>query len=215
MNSSIEKYKSIFLKIGVLISMLIVLFILEWSTPSQKNGIDKGFNVDIDLEVIPIQKIRITKRIPPKPIVRSSLEIVNDIIETNNENTPEIYDVESIDEIEIPKLKEEEVVEEIVLANYTMPEFPGGIENLKRYIKRNTVYPVEARENQIQGRVYTRFLITKKGKVDSVFVLKQIHPLLDKEAIRIISSLPDWQPYMQNGVAIDYWYTVPVTFVLQ
>ena len=96
-----------------------------------------------------------------------------------------------------------------------MPEFPGGELALKKYIASNVKYPAIAQENGIQGKVYVTFIIDKKGKVNDVQISRGVDPDLDKEAIRVISSLPKWKPGKQRGKTVNVSYTIPITFGLQ
>jgi len=96
-----------------------------------------------------------------------------------------------------------------------MPEFPGGEIALRKFISMNTVYPPEARELDIKGRVYVKFRISTLGYVDGISIAKSVHPLLDDEAMRVVGTLPNFKPGKQNGVAVNVWYTVPVNFDLQ
>lgn len=95
-----------------------------------------------------------------------------------------------------------------------MPEFPGGIDSLKKFIVTNVKYPQEAIEKNIQGTVYLRFIIAKTGKVDNVQVTRGIDPFLDNEAIRVIKMLPDFEPGIQNQKPVAVWYSVPLVFQL-
>ncbi len=83
-----------------------------------------------------------------------------------------------------------------------MPQFPGGESALEGYISSNLKYPVIAQKNGIQGRVYVGYVINKDGSVSDVKILREVDPSLDKEAIRIINSLPKWKPGKQNGVPV-------------
>jgi TonB family protein len=96
-----------------------------------------------------------------------------------------------------------------------MPQFPGGELALRKYIANELKYPVIAQENGIQGKVYVSFIITKEGKVTEPSISRGVDPALDKEALRVIGSLPDWKPGKQGGQAVNVWYTVPITFGLQ
>ena len=96
-----------------------------------------------------------------------------------------------------------------------MPQFPGGPQALFEYLSRNIKYPVEAEENGIQGRVVVSIVIERDGSVSDVKVVKSVAPSLDKEAVRVISSMPKWIPGKQNGSAVRVKYTMPVTFSLQ
>jgi protein TonB len=95
-----------------------------------------------------------------------------------------------------------------------MPEFPGGNKALLEYISNNLVYPGEALENSIQGRVILQFIVREDGSVGRIELLKGVDPLLDQEAMRVISSLPRLKPGKQNGVPVPVWFSVPVNFQL-
>ena len=100
-----------------------------------------------------------------------------------------------------------EVVEE-------MPSFPGGKPAIAAYIAKTVKYPGPCLDNKIQGRVVCRFTVTKEGTVKDIVVTKSVDPLLDKEAIRVISLMPKWIPGKHNGARVDAKYTLPVTFRL-
>src|SRR5450759_2276358 len=96
-----------------------------------------------------------------------------------------------------------------------MPMFPGGDPALLKYISEHTNYPEVAKENNIQGRVIVRFCVTSKGGVSQVSVLKGVDPELDKEAIRVVNTLPTFKPGKQGGKPVPVWYMVPITFTLK
>ena len=95
------------------------------------------------------------------------------------------------------------------------PEYPGGPEALMRYLSDNIRYPVIAQENGIQGRVIVRFVVNKNGEISDVKVLRGVDPSLDKEAERVVKSMPKWIPGKQNGKAVNVYFTLPVNFVLK
>jgi len=96
-----------------------------------------------------------------------------------------------------------------------MPEYPGGMEELYAYIRRATIYPQQARENFIQGTVLVEFAVNKDGSIDRVSVKASAHPLLDKEAVRVVKTLPKWIPGKVNGKPVPVWYQLPVSYVIQ
>ena len=96
-----------------------------------------------------------------------------------------------------------------------MPVFPGGQTALAQYIASHLKYPTVAQENGIQGRVFVSFVVGEDGYVEDVQVIKGVEPMLDKEALRVIQSLPRWTPGNQQGKPVRVKYTVPVTFALQ
>ncbi len=114
--------------------------------------------------------------------------------------------------------KKEPVVEkkeEIFRSVEQMPTFPGGEAALMKYLSSHLQYPTMAAENNIQGRVIVQFVVTKTGKVGEVKVVRSVDKDLDREAIRVCKSLPNFIPGRQNGQAVSVWYTLPVTFKLQ
>ncbi|MCU0408446.1 MAG: TonB family protein [Bacteroidales bacterium] len=96
-----------------------------------------------------------------------------------------------------------------------MPMFEGGDAALLRFIGENTVYPQAAKENNIQGRVIIRFCITENGGINRISVIKGVSPELDSEAMRVVSTLPDFHPGRQGGKAVPVWFSVPITFTLK
>ena len=95
------------------------------------------------------------------------------------------------------------------------PQFIGGSAALLEYIAKNVQYPVEAQQKGTQGRVQSCFIVEKDGSISNIEVLRGIDPLLDKEAVRVISNMPKWKPGKQRGQAVRVKYTFPVTFRLQ
>jgi protein TonB len=96
-----------------------------------------------------------------------------------------------------------------------MPEYPGGQQALFDYLKANVKYPEIARANGIQGRSLVQFVVNKDGSISDVQILRSGgDPSLDKEAVRVISSMPNWIPGKQGGKLIRVRYTVPVNFRL-
>ena len=135
--------------------------------------------------------------------------------------TISIADVEGNDEEngqDIADFREaiaEEVEEEVIYeAVEQMPGFPGGDAELMKYIRDNLKYPVIAQEMGIQGRVILRFVVSKTGEVGDIKVLRSVDPNLDKEAIRVVQSMPRWIPGKQNGNAVPVYFTLPVSFKL-
>lgn len=93
--------------------------------------------------------------------------------------------------------------------------FPGGKEALLNYLSENIKYPRGAEVYGISGRVVCSFVVEKNGSITDVKVAKSVHPALDKEAVRVISTMPRWAPAMKNGQPVRIRYTLPVTFSLQ
>lgn len=96
-----------------------------------------------------------------------------------------------------------------------MPTFPGGNGALMAYLSKSIKYPAIAEENGIQGRVVCSFVVERDGSVSDIRIVKSVDPSLDKEAQRVIASMPKWIPGRQNGQAVRVKYSLPVTFRLQ
>ena len=119
---------------------------------------------------------------------------------------------EEIKAPEPPKHVEEEKVFDVV---EQMPSFPGGNSALMKFLNENIHYPVVAQENGVQGRVVISFVVERDGHITDVQVARSVDPSLDKEAQRVVKSMPKWIPGKQNGSAVRVKYNVPVSFRLQ
>jgi TonB family protein len=95
-----------------------------------------------------------------------------------------------------------------------MPEFPGGIGELMKYLSMNVRYPVEASKNGAQGRVLVQFIVEKDGSISEVEVVKKVNEHLDAEAVRVVNAMPKWKPGMQKGAPVRVKFTLPITFRL-
>ena len=116
--------------------------------------------------------------------------------------------------IEIKKIVISNENEEAYENVEVLPEFPGGIEGLMKYIKDNLKYPADAIENQIEGRVVVKFIINKIGEVADMEVLHSLHPSCDDEAIRVIRAMPKWTPGKQDGKDVAVFFTLPIAYKL-
>ncbi len=96
-----------------------------------------------------------------------------------------------------------------------MPQFLGGEVALMKFIADNLHYPDSAKAKKIQGRVVVKFVVTKTGEIGEVKIVRSKDLDLDKEAVRIVKSLPNFIPGKLNGEVVDMWYTLPITFKLQ
>lgn len=94
------------------------------------------------------------------------------------------------------------------------PNFPGGKEELFKYLAYNMIYPADAAKNKVEGRVLVTFVIEHDGSISNVNVVNSVYPSLDKEAIRVVSEMPKWIPGKANGKTVRVKYTIPITFRL-
>lgn len=132
-------------------------------------------------------------------------------VKGNDEETGEVLKAQQVVVDEKPAEEETKVFDVVE----QMPSFPGGDAALMQFLSSHIKYPVVAEENGIQGRVIATFVVERDGSITDVKVVKSVDPSLDKEAIRVLKSMPKWIPGKQNGSAVRVKYTVPVTFKLQ
>ena len=156
---------------------------------------------------------------PPQKVI----EILN-IVEDDEiiDNELEMDDTEADDEtiIDVKPIidtkDEEEIPEDkIFIAVEVSPEFPGGVKGLYNYISKNVNYPVVAQENGIQGIVYVKFVVSETGSVANAEILRGVDTALDKEALRVINSLPKFKPGKQQGRPVKVYYNARINFQLQ
>ncbi len=95
-----------------------------------------------------------------------------------------------------------------------MPQYPGGLAAMLKYIRENIKYPEQAMKERIQGRVTVSFIIEKDGSISDVKAVRSVHPLLDKEAVRMVKSMPKWSPGKNNGKPVRVRFNLPVMFKL-
>lgn len=114
-----------------------------------------------------------------------------------------------------PPAPKEEVTQKIFEVVEQMPSFPGGDAALLSWLKDNLRYPVVAQENGVQGRVIVSFVVERDGSITDVQVARSKDPSLDKEAVRVVKSMPKWNPGKQNGSTVRVKYNLPVNFRLQ
>jgi|LFRM01.1.fsa_nt_gb TonB family protein len=125
-----------------------------------------------------------------------------------------VYAGENEQNVNEPPPVKKEVTEEIFVVVEQQPEYPGGVEPMKKFLADSVRYPVIAKENGIQGRVIVNFVVNKDGSIDDVNIVRGVDPSIDAEAVRVIESMPKWKPGKQRGKEVDVRFTLPVVFRL-
>ncbi|RLD53319.1 MAG: hypothetical protein DRI94_00295 [Bacteroidetes bacterium] len=110
-------------------------------------------------------------------------------------------------------IKTNDINKPVPVTTHKNAEFTGGKDALFQYIKTNLKYPEAAKTKHIQGRVYVKFTVNRYGKIKNVKIVRSIHPLLDKEALRLIKNMPDWQPAKTKIGTFDSEHVLPVIFM--
>jgi periplasmic protein TonB len=217
--ADLESKKIIFTQIGLIIALAATLLAFEWKSYDKSiEGFGERMVEDVPEEIIPITEQKVKPPPPPPPkkvvvinIVEDDVEVEDDlIIDAEADETTEIQEY-------IPIEIDEEVVEEapIFTVVESMPEFPGGLQELYNFLGNNIKYPVMAKESGIQGRVFVTFVVERDGSITDVRIIRGIGGGCDEEAIRVVESMPKWQPGKQRGKPVRVQYNLPVRFTLQ
>lgn len=164
----------------------------------------------------PTDVVQQQKYVPPQVVDSIKPEDVKQLMTADQAQT-EVTNKEVVEVVQQVKeeVQEEEPEQQPFVVVEEMPMFPGGDAELLKYIGEHTQYPEIAKENNIQGKVIVRFCVTPKGGVSQVSVLKGVDPELDKEAIRVVNTLPPFKPGKQGGKPVPVWYMVPIAFTLK
>ena len=218
--ASLERDKLIYILMGLVFVLSLCFVALEWTEKEVKKFEvqDTEFLFEDEIEIQ--QTSQETPPPPPPPAVPEVevLNVVEDNVETESieVNTEDDKEVEVVIAAPVEAPVEEEEEEVVFVVVESMPEFPGGQQALFRFLSENVKYPVIAQENGIQGRVICQFVVNKDGSIVDVEVARSGgDPSLDKEAVRVIKSMPKWKPGKQRGKPVRVKYTVPVNFKLQ
>lgn len=218
--ASLEKDKLVYVLMGLVFVLSLVYVALEWTerevTKYEVTDTEFLFEEEVDIQ----QTTQETPPPPPPPAVQEVevLNVVEDNVETESieVNTEDDKEQEVVIAAPVEAPVEEEEEEVVFVVVESMPEFPGGQQALFKYLSENVKYPVIAQENGIQGRVICQFVVNKDGSIVDVEVVRSGGDAsLDKEAVRVIKSMPKWKPGKQRGKAVRVKYTVPVNFKLQ
>ena len=223
--ADLEKGKGLSLLMGFVIALGILYVGFEWGSRDIKVATaDEGVKDVVVEEEIEITRQDNTPPPPPPPPpapIADQLNVVDDDIELDEQEIISSEDDQSqvqqqtyvapapVEEVE------EEAEEQIFTVVENNPEFPGGAAALMKYLKDNINYPVIAQENGIQGRVICQFVVNRDGKIVDAVVLRGVDPSLDKEALRVVNSMPKWNPGEQRGKPVRVRFTLPVQFKLE
>jgi protein TonB len=145
------------------------------------------------------------------------IQVVEDKSEVKNEIQTQEFD--EAQNTEAPPVKVEEEKEEEEQKIFTIvendPEFPGGMDALYKYLAENIKYPQLARDNGITGKVFVTFVVERDGSIANVKLLRDIGGGCGAEAIRVVKSMPKWNPGKQRGKAVRVQFNLPVNFTLK
>ena|GEM_PF-53796 len=228
-NADLEKDKTLFLLMSLIVVLSLVFVGLEWQYTGNRIGKLGLFEEDADFlfseEEYELPDRELLNEYPeselPEPVILPEFyegfresEDSTDLLE--NIVVPEIVLPDQQELMaELPDhLKVEVQDDEIYTQPDSMPEFPGGLQALIRYVYNAIIYPEEARKLRIQGRVISSFIINANGSISEVKIEQGVNPLLDEEAIRVLNTMPDWKPGKQAGRSVRVKYILPISFRL-
>jgi protein TonB len=193
----------------------------EWTDRDKQVSTDTGItDVVFEEEIVPIteQDQKMAPPPPEAPKVEEVLQIVeNDakIEESSIQASEETGQAVEVKYVQTVVEEEEPEEQEIFQVVEEMPEFPGGMAECMKFLGKNIKYPTISQENGVSGKVIVQFVVNKDGSVVDPVVVRSVDPYLDKEALRVINTMPKWKPGKQRGKPVRVRYTVPVTFRLQ
>jgi len=217
--ADLERLKGSFMLVGVVVALIVIYFVFGISKANVKiENLSGNNNSQIEEEKVAVTRRKETPPPPPpEKQISDVIEVVkNDVKIQDNFNFDSDADDETVinfSDVDFGDEGDDEEEEPVVWAEQ-MPEFPGGEAALHQYLAKNIDYPELAIENDIQGTVYLRFVVTKSGKIGDVQLVRGIDPLLDEEAIRVVKKMPKFKPGMQAGRKVPVWFSLPVVFVL-
>lgn len=211
------------MEIGCIIALALVYFGFEYTSEEVRTAVLDDNNVITEIEDL----IPITFETPPPPpaapkipVLSDQIDIVDDEIEIDDNMFLKLEDdpgsgVEIMDYIEVidEEVEEEEIPFMLVEEKPTFQK--GDANQFSKWVNQRLVYPEIAKENGVQGRVTLQFTIDKDGTLTKVKVVRGVDPSLDKEAVRVVSMSPKWEPGRQRDRAVPVTYTFPVIFKLR
>lgn len=221
--ANLENKKLLFAEIGLIAALSIVYFGFEFSSTDTKAAMLETDQMEIPDEIM-IPATFETPPPPPPAIPKIELSDIIDIVDDDIEVDDDLFQqLEDDPDIGIEIMDYYEVIEEVVdeapipfLLVEQKPRFNGGDANdFSRWVNQRLRYPAICVENGVQGRVTLSFTVQKDGSVTNVKVIRGVDKALDDEAVRVVSSSPDWEPGRQRDRAVPVTYTFPVIFQLR
>lgn len=220
--ANLESKRPTWLLVGYVTVLAFMFVAFEWTRDIRVDTSGRiNENVfEQDMEIPLTRQPELTPPPPPQVTpINDVLTIIDDDATAEETNFASLEETgEDVVIKHIPVTVDEEVVveDDIFVVVEENPQFPnGGTAGLLQYLGKNIKYPTIPQENGTQGRVTVQFVVNKDGSIVDVKVIRGVDPYLDKEVVRVISTMPKWIPGKQRGVPVRCKFTVPVTFKLQ
>ena len=216
--ANLENKRVVFFEIGMVLALATALVAIEWCDAETRSS-NRLSNTNASIpEELEIQITRPEQKHEIKPPKLQEFKIIDQ--ETDIEEVDFEINVESSwddDVVYFPEPAEEkpEPMDYVLFAE-KMPQYRnGGLENFHKFIQGIVEYPATATEIGLEGKVFVKFVVDKKGYITNIEILQGIHPLLDNAVIAAIQKSERWKPGMQGGIPVNVAMTMPVVFVLQ
>ena len=218
--ASLEDKKMLFVMMGLVMVLSLLYIGFEWTDKeiTVYAATDTSLLAEEEIEVVQTAQELPPPPPPPAPEIVEILNVVEDNVEVASVEINTEDDKNKVVVVSAPVTSapiEEEDVNVVFQVVEKMPSFPGGDAALFKFLNENVKYPVIAQENGVQGRVICQFVVNRDGSIVDVEVVRSVDASLDKEAIRVIKSMPKWSPGQQRGKPVRVKYTLPVNFKLQ
>lgn len=220
--ADLENKKGLFLEIGLVVSIAICLVAFNVKNYETKEFVDTIEHVS---EMDELDAIQTEQEQEPEPEVEQQLE---ELVTTEFEEVEDDKVIENEFHIDANTNSDEEITyapvevleevaeieDEVYVFVEEQPSFPGGEEELYKYLRSNIQYPELARANNVEGKVFVQFVVEKDGRITNVKVLKDIGSGCGAEAMRVVKSMPKWKPGKQRNQAVRAQFSLPISFKL-
>lgn len=219
--ANLEKWKGMFLEVGLVAALTGALVAFNWKSydTEVQEFSTRTVVEEVEEVVLQTQEDQPDPEPPEAPEITTEFEVVDDNKEIENELHVDMNDNANTQVVEFTPVETiEEVVEkeeEIFVFVEEQPSFPGGDEELYKFLAENIQYPALARENNVEGKVFVQFVVEKNGSITQVKLVKDIGSGCGQEAMRVVKSMPKWKPGKQRGTAVRSQFTLPIRFKLR
>ncbi len=214
----LESKKAIFFEIGLVFALLLIYIAFNAKSYEKRSitMLQQRANHTTE-EIVPITEQKVKPPPPPPPKQVTQIKIVsNDVKINDNVDIDVNANMNTTVAKYTPPVEDEDVQQQqIFVVVEHMPEFPGGMGALMKYLATHINYPALAKESGIQGRVFINFVVEPNGSIDHVKVLRGIGGGCDEEAVRVVKSMPKWIPGKQRGKPVRVSFNLPVKFTLE
>lgn len=228
--ADIERRRTTGFLLGLIFVLSIFYVTLEWNSIDSDDDINP---IDLDelmheSELVPMSNEELTSRIEEKKEAEKAekLNVVDDQVELQPDNIDAAVEGEGDDDEQLLQELQEEEDKSLAPLNVDpnnplnfhivedLPKYPGGAIEFMKWLTRNLQYPAIARSRKIQGKVVAVFYVEKDGRITGINVTKSLSPECDREALRVLHKMPNWEPGIQNDQPCRTKVSIPIVFKL-